>query len=136
MVTEQIDAMRSLGTDLGKKLVTPRLISTIIMLFLLTIVSDAVGTGGGAFVAVSALSQSGAQYFARAYQALQFSDLLQRLTRPVVFGFAIASIGCFYGMRARGGTQGVGRSTTRAVVFASVLIIAIKIRSILSLYDA
>lgn len=125
MVTEQIDAMRALGTDPVKKLVTPRLISTIVMLFFLTIIADAVGTGGGAFVSVIMLSQNATQYFHSAYQALQFPDVIQGLIKPVVFGFIIASIGCFYGMKTRGGTQGVGRSTTQAVVVASVLIIAI-----------
>jgi phospholipid/cholesterol/gamma-HCH transport system permease protein len=125
IVTEQIDAMRALGTDPMKKLVTPRLFATIIMLFFLTIISDAVGTAGGAFVAVIMLGQDGSQYFHSAYQVLQYPDVLQGLVKPIVFGFIIATIGCFYGMRTRGGTQGVGRSTTQAVVVSSVLIIAV-----------
>jgi phospholipid/cholesterol/gamma-HCH transport system permease protein len=123
MVTEQIDAMRALGTDPVKKLVTPRLYATILMLFFLTIISDAVGTMGGAFVSVTMLGQNGSQYFHTAYQALQYPDVLQGLVKPLVFGFIIATIGCFYGMNTRGGTQGVGRSTTQAVVVSSVLII-------------
>jgi phospholipid/cholesterol/gamma-HCH transport system permease protein len=125
MVTEQIDAMRALGTDPMKKLVTPRLFATIFMLFFLTIISDAVGTAGGAFVAVFMLGQDGSQYFHSAYQSLEYPDVLQGLVKPVFFGFIIATIGCFYGMNTRGGTQGVGRSTTQAVVVSSVLIIAI-----------
>jgi phospholipid/cholesterol/gamma-HCH transport system permease protein len=125
MVTEQIDAMRALGTDPLKKLVTPRLYATVIMLFFLTIISDTVGTLGGAMVSIFMLGQDGSQYFHTAYQTLQFPDILQGLVKPVVFGFIIASIGCFYGMNTRGGTQGVGRSTTQAVVVSSVLIIAI-----------
>src|ERR1700742_4741980 len=123
MVTEQIDAMRALGTDPVKKLVTPRLFATVIMLFFLTIISDTVGTVGGAFVSVFMLGQDGSQYFHTAYQTLRYPDILQGLVKPVVFGFIIASIGCFYGMNTRGGTQGVGRSTTQAVVVSSVLII-------------
>ena len=73
MVTEQIDAMRALGTDPLKKLVTPRLFATVIMLFFLTIISDTVGTMGGAFVSVVMLGQDGSQYFHTAYQTLQLS---------------------------------------------------------------
>lgn len=125
MVTEQIDAMRALGTDPLKKLVMPRIVSTVVMMFFLTIISDAVGTLGGAFVAVIMLGQDGSQYFHTAYQSLVFADVLQGLVKPIFFGFLIATIGCYYGMNTKGGTQGVGRSTTQAVVVASVLIIAI-----------
>ena len=123
VVTEQIDAMRALGVDPMRKLVTPRLFACIIMLFFLTIISDTVGTVGGAAVSVALLGQDGSQYFHTAYQALRYPDILQGLFKPLVFGFIIASIGCFYGMTTRGGTQGVGRSTTQAVVVSSVLII-------------
>ncbi len=123
VVTEQIDAMRALGTDPMKKLVTPRMISTVVVLFLLTVVADTLGTAGGASVAVFISHLDGAQYFSSAYQALVFSDIIQGLTKPLVFGFIIATIGCYKGMRTTGGTQGVGRSTTQAVVISSVLII-------------
>src|SRR5690348_3305050 len=94
VVTEQIDAMRALGTDPMKKLVVPRLVATVIMNFFLTIISDTVGTMGGAFVAVYILGQSGSQYFHNAYQSLRYPDILQGLVKPVFFGFVIASIGC------------------------------------------
>jgi len=125
MVTEQIDAMRALGTDPLKKLVTPRLFATVFMLFFLTILSDTVGTLGGAVISVFMLGQDGSQYFHTAYQTLRYPDIIQGLVKPVVFGFIIATVGCFYGMTTRGGTQGVGRSTTQAVVVSSVLIIAV-----------
>lgn len=125
IVTEQIDAMRSLGTDPIRKLITPRIVATVFMLFFLTIISDAVGTLGGGVVAVFMMGQDGSQYFNRAYQSLMFADVIQGLVKPVIFGFIIATIGCFYGMSTRGGTQGVGRSTTQAVVWSSVLIIAV-----------
>jgi phospholipid/cholesterol/gamma-HCH transport system permease protein len=125
VVTEQIDAMRALGTDPMKKLIVPRMVATVVMNFFLTIISDTVGTLGGAFVAVYILGQSGSQYFHTAYQSLQYPDVLQGLVKPVFFGFIIASIGCYFGMTTRGGTQGVGRSTTQAVVYASVLIIVV-----------
>jgi phospholipid/cholesterol/gamma-HCH transport system permease protein len=108
-----------------KKLVTPRLFATIFMLFFLTIISDTVGTVGGAAVSIFLLGQDGSQYFHTAYQSLRYPDILQGLFKPIVFGFIIASIGCYYGMTTRGGTQGVGRSTTQSVVVSSVLIIAV-----------
>ena len=125
IVTEQIDAMRALGTDPLKKLVMPRIVSTVVMLFFLVILSDAVGILGGGFVSVSMLGQNGTQYFNTSYQSLEFADVFQGLVKPVFFGFIIATIGCFYGMKTRGGTQGVGRSTTQAVVWSSILIITI-----------
>ncbi len=123
VVTEQIDAMRALGTDPLKKLIMPRIVATIFTLFFLTILSDAVGTLGGGTVAVFLLGQGGSQYFHSAFQALVFGDIFQGLIKPVFFGFIIATIGCYYGMTTKGGTQGVGRSTTQAVVVSSILII-------------
>jgi len=125
MVTEQIDAMRALGTDPLKKLVMPRVVATVIMMFFLTVVSDAVGTLGGGAVAVFLLGYDASQYFHSAYQTLQYADVVQGLVKPIFFGFIIATIGCYYGMSTRGGTQGVGRSTTQAVVVSSVLIIVV-----------
>lgn len=124
MVTEQIDAMRALGTDPLKKLVMPRIVATVVMMFFLTIISDAVGILGGAACAVFLLRQDSSQYFHTAYQTVRFPDVVQGLVKPIFFGFIISTIGCYYGMNTRGGTQGVGRSTTQAVVVSSVLIIA------------
>lgn len=123
VVTEQIDAMRALGVDPLRKLVTPRIFATVTMLFFLTIVADFCGILGGAAVTVFMNHQNGTQYFSQAYEHLRYPDILQGLVKPLFFGFIIASIGCFYGMRTTGGTQGVGESTIKAVVFASVLII-------------
>ncbi|HEV2470809.1 MAG TPA: ABC transporter permease [Candidatus Sulfotelmatobacter sp.] len=125
VVTEQIDAMRALGTDPMKKLVTPRVTATVFMLFFLSIISDLVGLAGGLMVAKVLLSLDAHQYWSNAWQVLVFQDVFMGLLKPVVFGFIIATIGCFYGMTARGGTQGVGRATTQAVVAASVLILAV-----------
>ena len=124
-VTEQIDAMRALGTDPGKKLVTPRVISTMVMLFFLTIISDLVGLTGGSMVAVLLLRLDSNEYWNYAWRALDMSDVIMGLAKPVFFGFIIATIGCYYGLTARGGTQGVGRATTQAVVAASVLILVV-----------
>jgi phospholipid/cholesterol/gamma-HCH transport system permease protein len=123
VVTEQIDAMRALGVDPMRKLVTPRIFASIVMLFLLTIVADACGIAGGAAVTVYLNHQNGTQYFHMAYEHLAYSDIIQGLVKPLFFGYILGSVGCFYGMRTTGGTEGVGRSTISAVVNASVLII-------------
>ena len=123
VVTEQIDAMRALGVDPMRKLVTPRIFATITMLLFLTIVADAFGILGGAAVTVFLNHQNGTQYFHMAYEHLRYADIAQGLVKPLFFGYIIASIGCFYGMRTTGGTEGVGRSTIAAVVNSSVLII-------------
>jgi phospholipid/cholesterol/gamma-HCH transport system permease protein len=125
VVTEQIDAMRALGTDPSKKLVTPRVTATVFMLFFLTIISDLVGLAGGVMVAKVFLHLDARQYWNNAWQSLVFEDLLMGLVKPVLFGFIVATVGCYYGMTARGGTQGVGRATTQAVVTASVMIIVV-----------
>lgn len=122
-VTEQIDAMRAMGVDPTKKLVTPRVIASSVMLFFLSIISDLVGLAGGAFISYALLGLDANQYWTTAYQALRFGDVFMGLSKPVVFGFIIATVGCYYGMSAKGGTQGVGRATTQAVVAASVLIV-------------
>ncbi len=123
VVTEQIDAMRALGVDPIRKLVTPRVFASISMLFFLTIVADFFGILGGAAVTVFMNHQNAPQYFSMAWEFLRFPDILQGLIKPLFFGYIIASVGCFYGMRTSGGTEGVGRSTISAVVNASVLII-------------
>ena len=123
VVTEQIDAMRALGVDPMRKLVTPRIFACISMLFFLTIVSDAFGILGGAFVTVFMNHQNGPQYFSMAWESLRYPDILQGLIKPLFSGYIIASIGCFYGLRTTGGTQGVGRATIQAVVWSSVFII-------------
>ena len=124
VVTEQIDAMRALGTDPSKKLLTPRLAATVFMLFFLTIISDLLGLVGGNLVSML-LGLDSHQYWTSAWQVLVFNDVFTGLLKPIFFGFIIATIGCYYGISARGGTQGVGRATTQAVVAASVLILVV-----------
>jgi phospholipid/cholesterol/gamma-HCH transport system permease protein len=124
-VTEQIDAMRALGTDPIRKLVTPRLYATVFMLFFLTIVANAVGIAGGAMVSVGMLGLNASSYFHNSYRALAYGDVVQGLTKPLFSGFIIATVGCYFGMNTKGGTQGVGRATTQAVVVSSVFIIIV-----------
>jgi len=125
VVTEQIDAMRALGTDPMKKLVTPRVVSTVVMLFFLTIISDAFGIFGGGVASTLFFGVNMHQYWSSAWQILVFQDVFMGLIKPVLFGFIISTIGCYYGISARGGTQGVGRATTQAVVASSILIITV-----------
>jgi phospholipid/cholesterol/gamma-HCH transport system permease protein len=124
-VTEQIDAMRALGTDPSKKLVTPRVVSTVSMLFFLTMISDLVGLSGGAMVSTLMLGLNSNQYWSKAWQSLVFEDVFMGLTKPLLFGFILSTVGCYYGLSTKGGTQGVGRATTQAVVAASVLILVV-----------
>src|SRR6201993_3888452 len=127
IVTEQIDAMRALGTDPMKKLVTPRVAATVFMLFFLTILGDFMGLLGGSFVAAVLLGMDAHEYWSNAWQTLVFSDVFMGLMKPLVFGFIVSTIGCYYGLSTKGGTQGVGRSTTEAVVAAMILIIMVDV---------
>jgi phospholipid/cholesterol/gamma-HCH transport system permease protein len=124
-VTEQIDAMRALGTDPVQKLVTPRLIAMAVVLPLLTIIADFLGLIGGWFIAYGMLDITTSQYWSTAWRALEYNDLTQGLLKPFLFAIVIALVGCYYGINTTGGTQGVGRSTTKAVVVASVWIFII-----------
>jgi len=121
-VTEQIDAMRALGTDPVQKLVTPRLIATCTMLPLLVVIADFVGMFGGFLIADWFLNLTPRQYWSSVWRALDWKDVIQGLLKPLIFAVVVSMIGCFYGLRTSGGTQGVGRSTTQAVVAAIVLI--------------
>lgn len=121
-VTEQIDAMRALGTDPIQKLVTPRVIATCVTLPLLTIIADFVGLIGGFLIAYFLLNQTADQYWSTAWRSLVWNDLVQGLLKPFAFALVISLCGCYYGMQTRGGTQGVGRATTQAVVVASIWI--------------
>ncbi|SEF64187.1 phospholipid/cholesterol/gamma-HCH transport system permease protein [Bryocella elongata] len=122
-VSEQIDAMRALGTDPVRKLVAPRLLASVVMMFFLAIIADTCGIAGGAAVAVVLLRLSASEFFHTGYMALQHGDVIGGLVKPIFSGFIIATIGCYYGLTATGGTRGVGRATTQAVVASAVLII-------------
>ena len=123
LVTEQVDAMRAMGTDPTRKLVTPRVAATVLMLPLLTVVADFVGLVGGFVVSHFELRLNPVQYWTRAIDALEFGDLIQGLTKPIIFGFILSTVGCYRGLTVRDGTQGVGRATTEAVVVSSVFIL-------------
>ena len=123
VVTEQVDAMRALGTDPTKKLVTPRLVACTTMVPLLTVMADLFGLIGGWIVSSYTLKLNTNLYWSTALRSVEYIDALEGLTKPFAFGFIIGMVGCYFGLRTVGGTRGVGQSTTQAVVFASVLVI-------------
>jgi phospholipid/cholesterol/gamma-HCH transport system permease protein len=123
LVTEQVDAMRAMGTDPIRKLVTPRMVATVLMLPLLTAMADFLGLIGGYIVSYFTLRLGAVSFWTRAVDALEFSDLMQGLSKPLVFGFILSTVGCYQGLNVKGGTQGVGRATTQAVVISSVFIL-------------
>jgi len=125
MVTEQIAALRALGTDPLRKLVLPRVLAGFFMVPLLTIVSVGIGMVGAWIVTRTQLQVASSVYWNSVVAGLYVQDVWMGLIKPFFIGFTISSIGCHVGMRTRGGTQGVGRSTTNAVVAASVAVIAV-----------
>jgi phospholipid/cholesterol/gamma-HCH transport system permease protein len=125
MVTEQIAALRALGSDPMRKLVLPRILAGLIMVPLLTVVSGGIGMVGGWIVTVTQLKVASSVYWTSVVNGLYIQDVWMGLIKPFFIGFTITSIGCHVGLRTRGGTQGVGRSTTNAVVAASVAVIAV-----------
>jgi phospholipid/cholesterol/gamma-HCH transport system permease protein len=123
LVTEQVDAMRAMGTNPIRKLVAPRVIATLLTLPLLTAMTDFMGLLGGCVASVFSLRLTAVEFWRRAIDALDFADLMQGFTKPFFFAFILATIGCYKGLTVRGGTQGVGRATTQAAVLSSVMII-------------
>jgi phospholipid/cholesterol/gamma-HCH transport system permease protein len=125
VVTEQIDALRALGTSPIKKLVWPRLIALLVMAPALTILCDIVGAFGGWITATTLMGVPSEIYIQSAKDALSYNDIFGGVVKPLVYGLIIALVGCRSGLRTTGGTVGVGRSTTQSVVMASILIIAV-----------
>jgi phospholipid/cholesterol/gamma-HCH transport system permease protein len=125
MVTDQIAALRALGTDPIRKLVMPRILAGVLMMPVLTVVASALGMVGAWLVTFSVLRVASSVYWNSVVQGLYIQDVWMGLIKPIFLGFAIGSIGCHVGMRTKGGTQGVGRATTNAVVASSVAVIAV-----------
>lgn len=123
VVTEQVDAMRALGTDPIRKLMTPRVLAMIFVLPLLVAVADFLGLVGGFVVTYLTLRIGAVQFWTTAVDALVLGDVVMGMGKPLVFAVIIATVGCYQGLRVRGGTQGVGRATTTAVVISSVVVI-------------
>ena len=124
VVTDQINALRALGTDPVRKLVVPRVLAAFFMTPVLTVVADFVGIVGGWVVARFQLQVNSGLYWSSVVKGLFMEDVWMGLAKPFVFGFIIATVACHVGLRTTGGTAGVGRSTTLSVVAGSVAVIA------------
>ena len=125
VVTDQINALRALGTDPIRKLVVPRVIAGVVMAPILTVISDFMGIVGGSIIAIFQLQVTSGQYWKSITDGLYVQDAWMGIIKPFFLGFVIVSIGCHVGLRTKGGTQGVGRATTNAVVAASVCVLAV-----------
>jgi phospholipid/cholesterol/gamma-HCH transport system permease protein len=123
VVSQQIDAMRALGTDPVRRLVLPRIFSLIVMLPLLTVACDILGLIGGGVVASSIYNQDYHVFATSVRIGITTSDLISGIIKPLFFGLIIGSVACHKGLSTTGGTAGVGRSTTDAVVIGSIWVI-------------
>ena len=125
VVTDQINALRALGTDPIRKLVVPRVLAGFFMAPVLTVIANTVGIFGGYLIAVFQLRVASSVYWSSIIDGLYMDDAIMGLVKPFCLGYVIVTIGCHVGLRTKGGTQGVGRATTAAVVAASVAVIAV-----------
>lgn len=123
VVSQQIDAMRALGTDPNRKLVAPRLLALIFMLPLLTVAADIFGLMGGGVVASLLFNQEGSVFVQSVRNGISTEDIIGGLIKPLFFGLIIGSVACHKGLSTTGGTAGVGRSVTNAVVISSIWVI-------------
>jgi phospholipid/cholesterol/gamma-HCH transport system permease protein len=122
-VSQQIDAMRALGTDPVRKLVTPRILALLVTLPLLTVLADVIGIVGGWAVASSLYGMASSTYVTSVRDGITTDDIIGGVIKPIVFALIIGTIACYKGLNTEGGTVGVGRSTTRSVVTASIVVI-------------
>jgi phospholipid/cholesterol/gamma-HCH transport system permease protein len=125
VVTDQINALRALGTDPIRKLVVPRILAGFLTAPLLTVIADFVGIFGGWLVARFQLQVATGLYWSSVLKGLYVQDIWMGIIKPFALGFVIVTIACHVGLRTSGGTQGVGRATTVAVVAGSVAVIAV-----------
>jgi phospholipid/cholesterol/gamma-HCH transport system permease protein len=125
MVTDQISALRALGTDPIRKLVVPRVLAGFMMCPILTVVANTVGMLGGWIIAVTQLRVASSVYWNSVTEGLFLEDVWMGVIKPFFLGFVIVTIGCHVGLRTTGGTQGVGRATTNAVVASSVTVLVV-----------
>lgn len=123
VVSEQIAAMRALGTDPVRKLVAPRIIALVITLPLLTLIADVAGIGGGWVVSTWLYGLPSSMFLNSVHDGISTDDIIGGIIKPLVFAFLMGVIACHKGLQTEGGTVGVGRSTTSAVVTASIIVI-------------
>ncbi|GBE02714.1 putative phospholipid ABC transporter permease protein MlaE [bacterium BMS3Bbin06] len=119
----QVDIIRVFGVDPVKKIVTPRVLSAIVMLPVLTIVGDAVSLFGGYYIAVFVSHQSGSLYWSQIKDIMDFNNIFSGIAKPFIFGYLIACISCYMGLSTRGGARGLRRATTTSVVLSTIMII-------------
>lgn len=122
-VTEQVDALRSMAISPVRRLVVPRLLATIIMMPVLTAIADVLGILGGLFIAVVELQMTAQDFLSSVWNYLKISDIMSGLGKSFFFGLEIAAIGCYNGLRVKGGAASVGRATTETVVLASICVL-------------
>jgi phospholipid/cholesterol/gamma-HCH transport system permease protein len=124
-VTDQLSALRALGTDPIRKLALPRVLAGLVMVPVLTTISIGIGVVGAWIVAVGQLRIASSVFWNSVFGGLFLADIWMGLLKPFALGFVIVTVGCHVGLRTTGGTQGVGRATTRAVVASSVGVLAV-----------
>lgn len=122
VVTEQIMAIEAMGANPLQKLVVPRVLATILATPLLATIANLVGILGGMIITVREAGVTRSFYMNQTWQALYFDDVIHGIAKTIVFGFFVAIIACYEGLNTGGGTHGVGKATTRAVVYASLVI--------------
>jgi len=122
-ITEQIDALYTLGADPNKYLVVPRTVAAVIMLPCLTLYGDVIGIACGSFYNVVLMGVNRVVYLRNTLLYLELWDVVSGLIKASIFGMVIAIVGCWQGLKTEGGAEGVGRATTRTVVIASIAIL-------------
>jgi phospholipid/cholesterol/gamma-HCH transport system permease protein len=122
VATEQVDAIKALGASPSAKLVTPRIVAAVFVLPLLVVVANLTGVYGGLVIAVFELDISAHTFYHSMLYTIVIRDVLDGLVKSSIFGFLLVSIACYKGLNTKGGTEGVGRSTTEAVVTSSIII--------------
>ncbi len=119
----QVDIFRVHGVNPIKKLVTPRVISAIVMLPVLTVIGDATSLLGGYYIAVFVSHQSGAFYWSQVQGIMNLENIISGIAKPFIFGYLIACISCYMGLSTQGGASGLRKTTTAAVVLSTIIII-------------
>jgi phospholipid/cholesterol/gamma-HCH transport system permease protein len=122
-VTEQVDAIRALGADPAKKLVLPRVLAAIVVMPILSVYALALGVAGAVFICALQFDIQPTYFISSSLESVQISDFISGMAKTPFFGFIIAIVGCHFGLNTRGGTEGVGLSTTRTVVAVSIAIL-------------
>jgi phospholipid/cholesterol/gamma-HCH transport system permease protein len=122
-VTEQIDALYTMAVNPVHYLIVPRVTASVLVVPMLVVLSDFVGILGGYLVGVKLLGINSTLYIHKTVQFVEFADMANGLLKSAIFGFILSVVSCHFGFNARGGAAGVGRATTEAVVYSSVLIL-------------